>query len=228
MSHDEPLPIQDKHFDGISEDDNPLPNWWKSIAYASIVFAIGYMVLMHTDFLVHILRPGAVPGGNPRDALQAGQHPGPAPPFVFAEMTALRQDKDRLAAGRKLFEANCVPAMPPGSGKHRTQLTDDFWLHGGRIDSVAMTIQNGVPQGNADWGNQFDDDQIKTLAIFVKSLHAPILRIQRLPKGSWTRSEPQGPLWSARRRDDKANRHLPDSLRTSTARGTGTGSTPRS
>jgi cytochrome c oxidase cbb3-type subunit 3 len=186
MSHDESLPIQDKQFDGISEDDNPLPNWWKSIAYASIVFAIGYMVLMHTDFLVHI--------PSPQDRFQAEIHAmryrqdsirALRPPFVFAEMTALRQDKDRLAAGRKLFEANCVACHAAGgAGNIGPNLTDDFWLHGGRIDSVAMTIQNGVPsKGMPTWGNQFDDDQIKTLAIFVKSLHGTHPANPKAPQG---------------------------------------------
>src|SRR5678810_63529 len=34
-------------YDGIREYDNPLPGWWRSIFWASIVFAAGYWVWFH-------------------------------------------------------------------------------------------------------------------------------------------------------------------------------------
>jgi cytochrome c oxidase cbb3-type subunit 3 len=186
MSDDQNLPIQDQPFDGIREDDNPLPNWWKSIFYACILFAVGYMVVMHTDFLVHARTPQAVLEAE-ISAMKARQDSIRAlrPPFVYAEMTAQRNDATLLAAGRKMFVANCVACHAAGgAGNIGPNLTDDFWLHGGRIDSVAMTIQNGVPsKGMPTWGNQFDDDQIKTLAIFVKSLRGSHPANPKAPQG---------------------------------------------
>jgi len=186
MSDDKNLPIQDQPFDGILEDDNPLPNWWKSIFYTCILFAVGYMVVMHTDFLVHARTPQAQLEAE-ISAMRARQDSIRAlrPPFVYGEMTALRNDATLLAAGRKLFVSNCVACHATGgAGNIGPNLTDDYWLHGGRIDSVAMTIQNGVSsKGMPTWGNQFDDDQIKTLAIFVKSLRGSHPANPKAPQG---------------------------------------------
>ncbi len=186
MSDDKNIPVQDLPFDGITEDDNPLPNWWKTIFYACIVFAVGYMVVMHTDFLVHARSPQQAFDAEIA-AMKARQDSIRAlrPPFVYSEMTSLRQNTDRLAAGRKLFEANCVACHATGgAGNIGPNLTDDFWIHGGRIDSVAITIQNGVSaKGMPTWGNQFDDEQIKSLAIFVKSLRGSHPANPKAPQG---------------------------------------------
>ena len=33
-------------WDGIRELDNPLPNWWRWILWASVIWAIGYWIAM--------------------------------------------------------------------------------------------------------------------------------------------------------------------------------------
>ena len=33
-------------WDGIRELDNPLPNWWRWILWATVVWAIGYWIVM--------------------------------------------------------------------------------------------------------------------------------------------------------------------------------------
>lgn len=183
---DEQLPIQDQDNDGITEDNNPLPNWWKTILYVSIAFAIAYMVVMHTDFLVHARSPqqrfeAQVAALKWRqDSIRALK-----PPFVLAEMSKLMSDPKLVAEGRKLFEANCVACHSTGgAGGIGPNLTDSFWIHGGRVDSVALTIQNGVAaKGMPTWGNQFSDDQIRTLAFYVKSLKGTKPSNPKAPQG---------------------------------------------
>jgi len=41
-----PVPTTGHEWDGIRELDNPLPRWWLWIFYASVVYAIGYWILM--------------------------------------------------------------------------------------------------------------------------------------------------------------------------------------
>ena len=168
------LPIQDKPYDGIQEDNNPLPGWWKTILYACTVFAIAYMVVVHTDFLVHSRRDmqrfehEIAAMRFRQDSIRALK-----PPFTYAELTKLRTEQGRLSEGKGLFTDKCVACHAAGgAGNIGPNLTDNFWLHGGRIDSVALTILNGVSaKGMPTWGNMLSDEQIKSLAIYVKSLH---------------------------------------------------------
>jgi len=167
------IPVKDEHYDGIVEDDNPLPGWWKQVLYVCILFGIGYMLVMHTDILVHA-RSNTQRFDDEIAAMKWRQDSIHAlkPPFVYAEMTKLRADQMIVSKGRDMFAQYCVACHAEGGrGNIGPNLTDDFWIHGGRIDSVGMTISNGVAaKGMPTWGNQFSDDQIKILAVYVKSL----------------------------------------------------------
>ena len=170
---DEKLPISDKHYDGISEDNNPLPGWWKTILYASTVFAVAYMVIVHTDFLVHS-RSDLQRFEFEMTAMKIRQDSirALAPPFTLVELTKLRIDQGRIADGKTIFTERCVACHATGgSGNIGPNLTDTYWIHGGRIDSVALTVLNGVAaKGMPTWGNMLSDDQIKSVAVYVKSL----------------------------------------------------------
>lgn len=167
------IPVHDEHYDGIVEDDNPLPGWWKQILYITTIFAIGYLFVFHTDILVHARSPiqrfdDEIAAMKWRqDSIRALK-----PPFVYAEMSKLTADQLLVGKGGEMFAQYCVACHNKGgAGNIGPNLTDDFWIHGGRIDSVAYTIQNGVAaKGMPTWGNQFSDDQIKTLAAYVKSI----------------------------------------------------------
>jgi len=71
-----------------------------------------------------------------------------------------------------------------GAGNIGPNLTDNFWIHGGRADSVALTIMNGVAaKGMPTWGNMLSDDQIKSTAIYVKSLKGTNPANPKAPQG---------------------------------------------
>ena len=183
---DEKLPIEDKPYDGIVEDNNPLPGWWKTILYVCTVFAIAYMVVVHTGFLVHsrsdVQRFEAEMAAMKysQDSLRALK-----PPFTFDELTKLRVDQGRIAEGKGIFTERCVACHSTGgAGGIGPNLTDNFWIHGGRIDSVALTVMNGVAaKGMPTWGNLLSDEQIKSVAVYVKSLRGTNPPNPKAPQG---------------------------------------------
>ena len=56
-------------WDGIEELNTPLPRWWLWSFYASIVFAIGYMILYPAWPMIHDATHGTL-GWSSRDDLQ--------------------------------------------------------------------------------------------------------------------------------------------------------------
>lgn len=180
------IPVQEEHYDGIVEDDNPLPGWWKQILYICTLFAIAYMFVFHAGILVG--------GRSPMERFDAeiaqmkwrqDSIRALRPPFVYDSMKTLPDDKALVAQGGEIFKQYCVACHAAGgAGGIGPNLTDNFWLHGARIDSVAMVIQQGVSaKGMPTWGNQFSDEQIKTIAAYVKTLKGTNPPNAKAPQG---------------------------------------------
>jgi cytochrome c oxidase cbb3-type subunit III len=183
---DDQLPIEDRPYDGIVEDNNPLPGWWKTILYVCTLFAIAYMVVVHSEFLVSartdLQRFDAEMAAMrySQDSLRSLK-----PPFVYEEMTALLIDPDRLAQGKSIYIERCLACHATGgAGAIGPNLTDDFWIHSARVDSVAYLVLNGVAsKGMPTWGNLLSDDQIKSVAVYVKSLRGTNPPNPKAPQG---------------------------------------------
>lgn len=162
-------------YDGIQEYDNPLPGWWFWLFVATIIFAVGYLILY----------PGM---GNYKGYLNwtsAGQYETEekaakekyGPLFAkYANMPIAEVAKDEQAnkMGQRLFANNC--AVCHGSdakgGFGFPNLTDNDWLYGGKPETIKQTITNGrkglmPPKGlKPDMNNK----QVSDLAHYVISL----------------------------------------------------------
>jgi cytochrome c oxidase cbb3-type subunit 3 len=85
----------------------------------------------------------------------------------------LVSDPTVLAAGKTIFTTTCSPCHgAQGQGVVGPNLTDDYWLHGGKITDIFKTIKYGVPaKGMPTWEKQLSPKQISDVANYVKSLH---------------------------------------------------------
>jgi len=78
------------------------------------------------------------------------------------------------AAGKKIFEANCVSCHGEG-GKGNPEmgapnLSDQIWLYGGDEASIVETVTNGRAGVMPAWTGRLDAVTIKALTVFVHSL----------------------------------------------------------
>ena len=171
---DEESIILDHNYDGIRELDNHLPPWWTYLFYATVVFAIFYVIFYHvTDTLplqekeyeIEIAEAAAMAEMR----LAASQAAGTA--FSEAELE-LTTDADILASGEKVFSQQCaVCHKTDGGGSIGPNLTDDYWIHGGDIQSVFTTIKVGVPdKGMISWEAILSPEQMRDVANYIKSL----------------------------------------------------------
>jgi len=64
-------------------------------------------------------------------------------------------------------------------------LTDDYWLHGGKINEVFKTIKYGVlANGMPTWEKQLSPKQIADVANYIKSLHGTNPANAKEPQGA--------------------------------------------
>ena len=155
--------------DGIEEYDNPLPGWWVWIFWATIVFSVGYWAWYQ-------MGPGpsviAVYETEMREAA-ARQPAAPAAGAVTDQfLRALEKNPAALAKGKEIFSTRCVPCHGDrGQGIVGPNLTDDYWLHGGRPSEIYHTITEGVPEkGMVPWKTQFSPEEIQSVTAFVLTL----------------------------------------------------------
>ena len=138
---DEPSGIETTghEWDGIKELNNPLPRWWLWTFYASIVFAIGYMVWYPSIPLLNGSTSG-LSGETNRSLLseemQAVEDSRRATVEELAatELESIRADQNlsRFAAagGSSLFKVYCTQCHGSGAAGSPgyPNLNDDDWL----------------------------------------------------------------------------------------------------
>ena len=164
--------LMDHDYDGIRELDNDLPPWWKYGFYLTIVFALVYLIIFHvthtgdsqlTEYNKEMAQADADLAAYRKTAANA----------VDETTVKLLTDAESLAKGKELFHDNCVACHnQQGQGLVGPNLTDDYWLHGGKINDVFKTIKFGYPEkGMKAWKDDFSGSQIAMLASYIKSLH---------------------------------------------------------
>ena len=170
MSEYRPDELRGHTYDGIEEYDNRLPNWWLFILYGSCIFALGYWLVFHTFKVVDL--PMARYDKEMVAAAEA-QLARMAEGGITDESLALMATvPDAVAEGKQLFTTYCVAChLDQGQGLVGPNLTDAYWLHGGKPTDILKTVNDGVPaKGMAAWGGQLGPSRVQKLTAYVLTI----------------------------------------------------------
>ncbi len=159
-------------FDGIQELDNPTPAWFMGLFYGTMIFAVGYLLSYHVFGF----------GQLQDDEYKTEMAIAAKEKEVFLAKAANRVDENTvklstepavLTSGQAVFKQSCAPCHgDKAQGMVGPNLTDDFWLHGGKISDVFKTIKYGVAaKGMPTWEKQLSPKQIADVANYIRSLH---------------------------------------------------------
>jgi cytochrome c oxidase cbb3-type subunit III len=161
--------LPDHDYDGIHEEDNPLPRWWTGLFLVTIVFAIVYVPLVHMFDLL--------PGAQLQRSVATAARLQEQRDLELEASGAL--DKDPVAAGQKYYRTFCVTCHGQyAEGGIGPNLHDAYWIHSPAEDSIRAVITNGVAaKGMPTWGPILGDRKIGSLAQYVMSLYATPLAV---------------------------------------------------
>lgn len=160
----------DHEFDGIREYNNPPPPWIMYLLYGTLGFALVYWLVWH------------VVGGAPFPVDNYNKQVAQAAEAQLARMANMEMTDEALqlmsvvpaqvAEGRKLFEQFCVAChAADGSGSVGPNLTDGYWLHGGKPMQIMNTITSGVPaKGMVAWRDQLGPARIQKVTAYLVSI----------------------------------------------------------
>ena len=142
-------------WDGIQELDTPLPRWWLWTFYASILFAIGYVIAYPAIPMINDYTRGML-GWSSRGALEqelAARADQVAPIHQAIAATTIEKLAGQpqlmqaaIEGGRAAFKVHCVQCHGSGAagGKGYPNLNDDDWLWGGDLATIEKTLIDGI------------------------------------------------------------------------------------
>jgi len=157
-------------YDGIIEQNNPMPDWWIWLFILSVIF--GFIYWLHY----------AVGGGlNLKDeynmAMKTYQENIEKSEQNIATDTeeALMQFmkvEGNLSKGAVLYAEKC--AMCHGAqleGKVGPNLTDNYWIHGsGNKLDIVNVVKKGVPsKGMLAWEGLLRPNELKSIVVYIFS-----------------------------------------------------------
>lgn len=171
-------------YDGIKELDNVLPPWWVYLFYACIAFSFIYLVRFH--ILGHDDQTMEFDKEMAEAKIAVEEYKKTAPDLMDKEKVTLLTDASDLAAGKALFETNCVAChRADGGGAIGPNLTDTQWINGGGIKNVFNTIMEGGRSGKGmvPWKEIIKPIDIQKVASYVLSLQGSNPKEAKAPEG---------------------------------------------
>ena len=181
MADDQPKDKLLEHsYDGIQEYDNPMPRWWVITFWATIIFAVAYA-----------LNIGGIGVGAGRIAAYEQEmsefkaaHPDAKAPDPAALLAAVA-NADEVKEGKAIFTKNCIACHgPDGGGVIGPNLTDDYWIHGGKIEEIGATVTAGVAaKGMPTWGKILKPKEVEEVVAYVWTLHGTTPAKPKAPEG---------------------------------------------
>lgn len=160
-------------FDGITELDTPMPEWFSFMFLASIAFAVVYLALYPGlgNF------PGLL-GWSAASELEEDQRQAEARQeplfqrYLRTPVEELAQNPQAVRTGQRLFSNYC--AQCHGSSAQGApgfpNLTDRAWNWGGEPAQIRATLVNGRQAVMPAWGPVLGDDGVRDTTEFVLSL----------------------------------------------------------
>ncbi len=187
--------LLDHDYDGIRELDNHLPPWWTYLFYITIVFGVVYLLIYH----VFNVLPLSIEEYDNKMAVAEEQ--------AAARKAAMREEggfdeadvqfsdnAEDLASGERIFQMQCAAChLPDGGGSIGPNLTDEYWLNGGKMSEIYYTIKVGVPaKGMISWEALLSPQQIRDVSSYIITLQGTNPQNPKAPQGEKFEGDQKG------------------------------------
>jgi cytochrome c oxidase cbb3-type subunit 3 len=182
----------DHNYDGIRELDNHLPPWWKWLFYGTIAWSVVYLIAYHVTESLPLSTQeyeDQVTLAEEEKLKYLALQPVAA---VDENTLVYAADADILAKGKKVFVTNCVSCHKADGGGNviGPNLTDAYWLHGGTVKEIFLTVKNGyVEKGMPAWGKAMSPQDVRDVTFYVMSLQGTNPPDAKGPQGTMVKPE---------------------------------------
>lgn len=155
-------------YDNIAELDNPVPAWFNVLFGGTVAFAVIYMMIYFV-WKVGDFQEVEYDKEVQYASIQQEMYLKQIASLIDEKNVKQTTDKKALAEGEKIFLSNCASChgkkLEGGVGPN---LTDQYWLHGGDINQVFVSIKKGIPtKGMIAWEKKLNPLQIQNVSSYV-------------------------------------------------------------
>ncbi len=180
----------DHEYDGIRELDNNLPPWWLIGFYASMVFAVIYLLRYHV-FQTAPLSIEELKIELAEAEAAKVEYLKTAANLVDESNVELLTEESRILAGGETFTQNCaICHAADGGGSIGPNLTDAYWIYGNDIKDVFKTIKYGTSNGMTKWDGMLSPSKMQEVASYVLSLQGTTPASPKEPQGDLLEAAP--------------------------------------
>jgi cytochrome c oxidase cbb3-type subunit III len=157
--------------DGLHELDNPMPRWMTTVFVGTVLWGVGYLVLM-PGMGLNLLGWGQYSQYEAEVAEAKARFPAASGDAATLAAAALK-DPEAIARGKATFGASCAACHgQEGQGAIGPSLKDATWLYGARPAEIAHTIAEGTAKGMPPFKTALGATQLAEVAAFVHALGA--------------------------------------------------------
>lgn len=179
--------------DGIQEYDNPLPSWFVNLFYSTIVFSILY-ICYYTGFgygVTQVSGVGQILSFSAAEYLAAVHEAEKSAASIHPQeldhkaLEAFMASPASISGGEGIFKANCIACHGvEGQGVVGPNLTDAYWIHGGKPDNVLASVSGGYPaKGMPSWKPVLGEAKVRLATAYVLSLRGHSVANPKAPQG---------------------------------------------
>lgn len=169
--------LRGHEFDGITEFDNRLPNWWLWSFYLACIFSFAYWVHYH------VLHTGPTSLQEFHAEMAAFEEQALKQAVSDEDFVAKASDPVVVAAGQAVFATNCIACHASDGGAMMVlegqppiplpgpNLTDKYWIHGGKPADLYRVVTQGVPTtAMVAWGSLLGAGKCQDVVAYLLTL----------------------------------------------------------
>lgn len=165
-------------YDGIYELDNDLPPWWKWLFYLSILFLAVYLIRQFFTEAPDLRQ-------EEEYKKEIAEAKAKAPAAAEFQLVVLK-DEASLTAGKTIWEGQCGAChLASGAGIVGPNMTDDFWIHGNKLEEMFAVVENGVlEKGMISYRDLLSPQQRLQVISYMLTLHGTNPANPKEPQGN--------------------------------------------
>lgn len=155
--------------DGLSEADNSMPRWMRLVFWGTILWGVGYIVLMPgvginlLKYSQYEVYEAEVAEAKAKFASSGGD--------IATLLASAMKDPEAAARGKVAFAASCAACHgAEGQGTIGPSLIDATWVYGGEPAKVAHTITEGTAKGMPPFKTQLAPGAVADVTAYIASL----------------------------------------------------------